>query len=196
MPKQNNFFISLFRLIAFFVAFGLFLVWIAKKLWGLRELWLKYVDPKVLESVKTGVPEDLWSSLPREVRKEVESVLEEHSLRKYQTKKYVPKITEDKRDGGRVHAVPKREVPAQRPVAKPISKPVVTPVSKPAGINERQAKVLNIVGSYTNGVEMGKVAGQIKSVSDRTLRRDMAKLEEMGLIKRAGTTRDSLYYRA
>ncbi len=192
MPKQNNFFVSLFRLITFFVAFGLLLVWIAKKLWGLRELWLKYVDPKVLESVKTGVPEDLWSSLPREVRKEVESVLEEHSLRKYQTKKYVPKVTEDKVERRKVQTVARREIPAQRSGAKSVT----APVTKPAGINDRQAEVLNIVGSYKEGVEMGKVAGQIKSVSDRTLRRDMAKLEEMRLVKRAGTTRDSLYYKA
>lgn len=194
MPKQNNFFISLFRLITFFVAIGLLLVWIAKKLWGLRELWLKYVDPKVLESVKTGVPEDLWSSLPRDVRKEVESVLEEHSLRKYQTKKYVPKVTEDK--NGKIQMTAKRELPARRSITKPIEKSVTKQVARPAGINERQAEVLNIVGSYKEGVDMGKVAGQIKSVSDRTLRRDMARLEQMRLIKRAGTTRDSLYYRA
>jgi DeoR/GlpR family transcriptional regulator of sugar metabolism len=43
---------------------------------------------------------------------------------------------------------------------------------------------------------MGKIATEIKDVSDRTLRRDMTRLEELKLIKRKGSTRDSLYYRA
>jgi hypothetical protein len=75
MPKQDNFFTSIIKVITFFIAFFLILVWVAKKLWGIRNLWLKYIDPKVLENVRTSVPNDLWKSLPPEVRKELEGRL-------------------------------------------------------------------------------------------------------------------------
>lgn len=59
-------------------------------------------------------------------------------------------------------------------------------------LNERQEKIYNFINSEVE-VTMQDVESIESSVSTRTLRRDMNKLEKLGLIERVGRTKDSVY---
>lgn len=67
--------------------------------------------------------------------------------------------------------------------------PIQTFVS--SGLNDRQMKVLGYISD--NG--SGKVSDMVKifSQTDRTLRRDLNKLEGMGFVKRSGSTKSVSY---
>lgn len=60
------------------------------------------------------------------------------------------------------------------------------------GLNTRQMQVLDYM--KRNGSE-GRVSEMVKEFSetDRTLRRDLNKLEKMGLVKRSGSTKSVSY---
>jgi DNA-binding MarR family transcriptional regulator len=62
----------------------------------------------------------------------------------------------------------------------------------PNGINQRQLKVLSYMRE--NG-GVGKVSDMVKmfSETDRTLRRDLNKLEGLGVVKRSGSTKSVSY---
>lgn len=59
------------------------------------------------------------------------------------------------------------------------------------GLNDRQMKILD----YVSKNEVGKVSDMVKifSQTDRTLRRDLNKLEGMGFVKRSGSTKSVSY---
>lgn len=59
-------------------------------------------------------------------------------------------------------------------------------------LNSRQEKILEIL-SLKGEVTVEELMGKIKSVSERTLRRDMGKLEEYGFSKKQGNTKGSKY---
>lgn len=62
----------------------------------------------------------------------------------------------------------------------------------PNGINQRQLKILSYMRE-NDGV--GKVSDMVKmfSETDRTLRRDLNKLEGLGVVKRSGSTKSVSY---
>ncbi len=60
------------------------------------------------------------------------------------------------------------------------------------GLNGRQEQIYNLV-KLKREVGMGEVSSLVKDVTERTLRRDLNKLEKLGLILQAGKTRDAVY---
>ncbi len=59
-------------------------------------------------------------------------------------------------------------------------------------LNSRQEKILEILSSKGE-ITVDELMGEIKGVSERTLRRDMGKLEELGFSKKQGNTKGSKY---
>lgn len=61
-----------------------------------------------------------------------------------------------------------------------------------SGLNERQIQILKYIQSkkYAN---MKDINNNFKEVSQRTLRRDMERLEKLQFVKQSGKTRDSMY---
>ena len=58
----------------------------------------------------------------------------------------------------------------------------------------RQEDLVGFIKSMQKeAFEIKEIAERFKNVSERTLRRDMQKLENMGMIKKVGSTRDSKY---
>lgn len=66
------------------------------------------------------------------------------------------------------------------------------PFKKISGLNNRQEKVLNLLKSKRE-ITVDEALVDIKDVSERTLRRDMNKLESLGISKKEGTTKGSKY---
>lgn len=59
---------------------------------------------------------------------------------------------------------------------------------------DRQGEIAKFIKSMQKeAFEIKDIAQRFKNVSERTLRRDMQKLEKMGMIKQVGTTRNSKY---
>lgn len=89
--------------------------------------------------------------------------------------------------------------PARPEASKTVPKPrQVKPAAKVAQgddifeLNDRQEKIFEMV-NHNGEVTMQLVSDHINDVSERTLRRDMNKLEKLGLIERFGKTKDSVY---
>lgn len=61
-----------------------------------------------------------------------------------------------------------------------------------SGLNSRQEKILDIL-CERGEVTVEELLGEIGGVTERTLRRDMRKLEEMGWSKKEGNTKGSIY---
>lgn len=59
-------------------------------------------------------------------------------------------------------------------------------------LTPRQEQIYQLI-STDGEVSMPTVSSSISDVSPRTLRRDMTKLENLGLVKRVGKTKDSVY---
>ncbi len=82
---------------------------------------------------------------------------------------------------------------------KPRSKPKkITPAAEVIknetvfDLNERQEEIYEMIRSGGE-LTMSDITDSISAVSTRTLRRDMNKLEKLGLIARSGKTKDSVY---
>lgn len=67
-------------------------------------------------------------------------------------------------------------------------------VAKNAGLelNDRQKEIYELIRKEVE-LNMARLVEKIPNVTDRTLRRDMTKLERLGLVTQAGKTRDSVY---
>ena len=98
-----------------------------------------------------------------------------------------------------------RQVRKTSKPSKPASRTTTTPKPrqvKPAAkvaqgedifdLNDRQEKIFEMV-KQNGEVTMQTVSDRVSDVSERTLRRDMNKLEKLGLIERFGKTKDSVY---
>lgn len=59
-------------------------------------------------------------------------------------------------------------------------------------LSERQREVYRLIES-SKKVEMKDLLMRVKGVTERTLRRDLLKLQELGLIKKKGNTKSSSY---
>lgn len=59
-------------------------------------------------------------------------------------------------------------------------------------LNDRQKELLDFVRVYDK-VSMGEISEKFDYVSQRTLRRDMDKLQSLGVVNQQGKTRDSVY---
>ena len=59
-------------------------------------------------------------------------------------------------------------------------------------LNERQRKILELLSSEGE-VTVEQLMNEIKGVTERTFRRDMKKLEELGLSAKQGNTKGSKY---
>jgi predicted GTPase len=59
-------------------------------------------------------------------------------------------------------------------------------------LNDRQREIYDLIKKEVE-LNMSAILGKVKNVTDRTLRRDMTKLERLGLINHSGKTRDSVY---
>lgn len=59
-------------------------------------------------------------------------------------------------------------------------------------LNRRQRKILEILSSEGE-VTIGDIMKKIKGITERTLRRDMKKLEQLDLSRKEGTTKGSKY---
>ena len=70
---------------------------------------------------------------------------------------------------------------------KTYSKPV-----KESGLNSRQSDIMNYIRNNSEA-KMSNVSKMFAEVTPRTLRRDLGKLEQMGLVKQEGKTRDAVY---
>jgi hypothetical protein len=81
-------------------------------------------------------------------------------------------------------------------VSKPKAKPQVAPVAAKRTVDfsltDRQENIYQLIRKEGE-IDMKSVADKISGVSDRTLRRDMTKMEKLGLIKQVGKTRNSVY---
>ena len=76
--------------------------------------------------------------------------------------------------------------------AKPKAKPVVKKATVDFGLSDRQESIYQLV-RREGEIDMKSVLSKVDGVSDRTLRRDMTKMEKLGLIKQVGKTRNSVY---
>lgn len=79
-----------------------------------------------------------------------------------------------------------------RIVSKKRPSRVSNKLSQAFKLGERQNKIYDFVQSRKQ-TTMQVIAKEVPGVSARTLRRDMNKLVELGLIKRVGKTKDSIY---
>jgi hypothetical protein len=61
-----------------------------------------------------------------------------------------------------------------------------------SGLSPRQKQVYEIISAYKT-VEMKDLLAQIKGVTERTLRRDLLKLQQEGLVAKKGTTKAVSY---
>ena len=59
-------------------------------------------------------------------------------------------------------------------------------------LNDRQEKILNVL-KEKGEVTIDDLRSEVGSVSERTLRRDMKRLEELGLSRKEGSTKGSKY---
>jgi predicted HTH transcriptional regulator len=59
-------------------------------------------------------------------------------------------------------------------------------------LNERQEKIYQLVKKQGQA-QMQQLADTVEGVTTRTLRRDLTKLEKLGLIEQVGKTKDSFY---
>jgi predicted HTH transcriptional regulator len=79
-------------------------------------------------------------------------------------------------------------------VAKVIDKGVSkknVKVSK-GGLNSRQEQIFNYI-KLNSEVKMSSVSQIFNKVTPRTLRRDFEKLQQLGLVRQEGKTRDAVY---
>jgi methyl-accepting chemotaxis protein len=77
--------------------------------------------------------------------------------------------------------------------AKKAAEPIIKFTNEAiAGLNERQNELLSIVKEKRK-MNMMELANEFKNVTQRTLRRDMEKLEALGKVQQVGRTRDSFY---
>ncbi len=71
-----------------------------------------------------------------------------------------------------------------------------SPVQRESGqsfdLNERQGKILKAL-KEKGEVTVDDLRSEVGDVSERTLRRDMKKLEELGLSRKEGSTKGSKY---
>lgn len=89
----------------------------------------------------------------------------------------------------------KAETPAvEKPVIVEVPRRLValTKDTDLSGLNERQIQILKYIKSkkYAN---MKDINNNFKEVSQRTLRRDMERLEKLQFVRQSGKTRDSMY---
>jgi predicted HTH transcriptional regulator len=80
----------------------------------------------------------------------------------------------------------------QRCVVKKDVVEVKPKLKRIGGLNVRQQKVLDLLKEKKN-ITVEDILSNIKGVSERTLRRDMNKLESLGVSKKQGTTKGSKY---
>ncbi|MCS7318065.1 MAG: DeoR family transcriptional regulator [Candidatus Dojkabacteria bacterium] len=59
-------------------------------------------------------------------------------------------------------------------------------------LNVRQKKILNIIKTL-DYISVSDLSKKIRNVSTRTLRRDMDRLEKLGILKQNGKTKDTIY---
>jgi len=65
-------------------------------------------------------------------------------------------------------------------------------IESPKNLNERQGKILEVL-TLKKEITVEELMKEIDGVSERTLRRDMGKLEELGFSKKQGNTKGSKY---
>lgn len=68
----------------------------------------------------------------------------------------------------------------------------VESTAMPKDLNQRQEKILEVL-TLRREITVEELMKDIKGVSERTLRRDMGKLEELGFSKKQGNTKGSKY---
>lgn len=83
----------------------------------------------------------------------------------------------------------------KKEVSKKVSK--IAPVKKVKSdknetLNARQKEVLSYIKQNSNS-KMSSVSKIFNKVTPRTLRRDLEKLEQLGLLRQEGKTRDAIY---
>lgn len=84
------------------------------------------------------------------------------------------------------------EVATPRATAVKKVKHGVTKKSGSFSLSDRQEDIYQMIKREVE-LDMKSVIDKVPGVSDRTLRRDMTKLEKLGLIKQVGRTRNSVY---
>ncbi|KKR06431.1 MAG: hypothetical protein UT34_C0001G0472 [candidate division WS6 bacterium GW2011_GWF2_39_15] len=62
-----------------------------------------------------------------------------------------------------------------------------------AGLNSRQKKLLDAI-SGSNGLNTMSMLKVVRNTTDRTLRRDLNRMMEMGLVYKQGSTKSSKYF--
>lgn len=87
--------------------------------------------------------------------------------------------------------VKKKVASVEKKIEKKIAK-IEKSAQKIAGANDRQNNILSIIKDKRK-LNMTELAQNFKEVTQRTLRRDMEKLESLGIVKQVGRTRDSHY---
>lgn len=60
-------------------------------------------------------------------------------------------------------------------------------------LNSRQKQLVSLL-SKSNGLTTTDILKQVSNITDRTLRRDMNNLIELGVVKKSGSTKSSKYY--
>jgi hypothetical protein len=86
--------------------------------------------------------------------------------------------------------VVKEQVVVKQPVA--VSQKTAVP-AQPAGLNPRQNRILKVL-QVKKTVEMKDLLDAISGVTERTLRRDLLRMNELNLVKKEGTTKSVKYH--
>lgn len=101
-------------------------------------------------------------------------------------------FVEDKVDEARIY-VEKQSKESVKPAAKIVAKAKSKAKATVSfDLNERQEAIYQIVKKEAQA-SMNTFAGKVAGVTTRTLRRDLTKLEKLGLIEQVGKTKDSFY---
>jgi DNA-binding transcriptional ArsR family regulator len=93
--------------------------------------------------------------------------------------------------GDAVHLRPKNKH-ASRTTKRAKKSSLASTLSNVFDLNSRQEKIYREIKDNIE-LKLTDFAEKIKDVSNRTLRRDMTKLEKLGLIEQIGKTKDSFY---
>ena len=169
MQKKDNDFNAIKNILRF-IAFAMFVGFVLKKLYHLIK---KYDD----DSFK-------WEDT---VGEDIQNL-----INKYQKESAAnPTATQEAAAASQSTPAPVAPKPKVQP--KPVTPK--TEVARDASVfdlNDRQEQIYSMIRD--NGeITMGDIADAITDVSTRTLRRDMNKLEKLGLITHTGKTKDSVY---
>jgi DNA-binding transcriptional ArsR family regulator len=117
------------------------------------------------------------------INKNAKSILK--LLNKVQNATQDLKLTEKE-----VKNITKEAIKVKKSIVKSVEKDVENLLK--SDLSKRQIEVLNFIKLHSDS-KMSTISKVFNNVTPRTLRRDLSKLEQMGIVRQEGKTKDAVY---